>query len=100
MTKKDKIKLITMDERFINWLADYDVQEELGKGDLKKYIVVSMTIDQEVSVDAYDTVEEVKEGIKSTEEDSEGGWYAEAVFDTEQSKELSFTVTTTVEVEQ
>lgn len=93
MKKLTKKELVTLDDRFIGWLADYDGESDYQKLSGKRYLGISEG-ESCYALHEYDSLEEIKQSIEDTGFEELASWETIAIFDLQEKKEIKFEIVT------
>ena len=90
-----KSELVKIDERWIDWLAISDVKRAFDSFIVHPFISVSVTKDNEVNVEGYNSLDDLKEGEIA---EYGQGCELEAIFDLKKKKELPFKISIVMDI--
>ena len=95
MKKLTKQELVTLDERFIDWLGDPNGRADYDGLVGKRFLEVS-NCESEYSLCEFDSLEEIKRGIGELGVEELAEWPVEAIFDLKEGKEVKFSIVTEI----
>ena len=95
MKKLTKKELVTLDERFIEWLADPDGSNDYSNLTGKRYLeIAEATGESSCSLHEYDSLKEIKQSFEDMGFEDLSSWETIAIFDLQEKKEIKFEIVT------
>ena len=84
-----------LDDRFIEWLADTNGDDDYNKLVGKRYLEIS-ECEGEFSLCEFNSLKEIKQGIAELDDEELGDWPLIAIFDLQARKEVKFKIVTKI----